>query len=119
MYNAPSRFLEEIPEELIDDRGNSRTRYRQSGYGQDTDQETRTFAGRERAVDAALAARTPVEADPNPVDLVVGDDVNHAKFGLGVVTDVKGSGGDAEITVNFTTEGSKVLMASFARLEKA
>ena len=118
MYNAPSRFLDEIPEELVDNRGSSRTRYRQSGYGQDTDQEARTFAGRERVVDAALAARTPVEADPNPVHLVVGDDVNHAKFGLGVVTDVKGTGGNAEITVNFTTAGSKVLMASFARLEK-
>ena len=119
MYNAPSRFLEEIPEELVDDRGSSRPRFRQSGYGRDTDQETRSFAGRERVVDAALAARTPVEADPNPVHLVVGDDVNHATFGLGVVTDVKGTGGDAEITVNFTTAGSKVLMASFARLEKA
>ena len=118
MYNAPSRFLEEIPEELVDDRGSSRPRFRHSGYGRDTDQEARSFAGRERVVDAALAARTPVEADPNPVHLVVGDDVNHATFGLGVVTDLKGTGGDAEITVNFTTAGSKVLMASFARLEK-
>ena len=118
MYNAPSRFLEEIPEELVDDRGSSRTRFRQSGYGREADQESRTFAGRNRMVDAALAARTPIEADPNPVHLVVGDDVNHATFGLGVVTDVKGSGSAAEITVNFTTAGSKVLMASFARLEK-
>ena len=119
LYNAPSRFLEEIPEELVDDRGSSRTRYRQSGYGHEADQESRTFAGRNRMVDAALAARTPIEADPNPVHLVVGDDVNHPKFGLGVVTDVKQTPDDAEITVNFTTEGSKVLMASFARLEKA
>jgi DNA helicase-2/ATP-dependent DNA helicase PcrA len=49
---------------------------------------------------------------------VVGDDVNHAKFGLGVVTDVKGAGGDAEITVNFTAAGTRVLLASYARLEK-
>ena len=118
IYNAPSRFLEEIPEELIDDRGSSRTPYRQYGYGRETEREARTFSGREWAVDAALAARTPVEADPSPVHLVVGDDVNHTTFGLGVVTDVKGTGGDAEITVNFTTAGSKVLMASYARLEK-
>jgi len=118
MYNAPSRFLEEIPEELVDDRGSSRPRYRQSGYGRDTDREVRSFAGRERMVEAPQASAARVEADSNPVHLVVGDDVNHAKFGLGVVTDVKGAGGDAEITVNFTTAGSKVLMASFARLEK-
>ncbi len=118
MYNAPSRFLEEIPEELVDDRGTSRSHLRQSGYHRETAQESSSFPGRDRMVDAAQAARTPVEADLNPVHLVVGDDVNHAKFGLGVVTDVKGAGGDAEITVNFTTEGTKVLMASFARLEK-
>ena len=115
MYNAPSRFLEEIPEELVDNRGNSRSRSSRSSSDRS---EGSSFAGRDRIVDAAQAARTPVEADPNPVHLVVGDDVNHATFGLGVVTDVKGAGGDAEITVNFTTAGSKVLMASFARLEK-
>ena len=118
MYNAPSRFLEEIPEELVDDRGSSRSHLRQSAYRREAAQEARSFAGRERAVDAAQAARSPVEADPDPVRLAVGDDVNHAKFGPGVVTDVKGAGGDAEITVNFTTAGSRVLLASYARLEK-
>ena len=115
MYNPPSRFLEEIPEELVDNRGSSRSRSTRSSSDRNSPS---SFAGRERMVEAAQAARTPVEADPDPVRLVVGDDVNHATFGLGVVTDVKGASGDAEITVNFTTAGSKVLMASFARLEK-
>ena len=118
MYNAPSRFLEEIPEELMDDRGHSRTRGRQSDYRREANQKARFFEGRERQVDAAQAARTKVEADPSPVQLVVGDDVSHATFGLGVVTDVKGAGADAEITVNFATAGSRVLLASYARLER-
>ena len=118
MYNAPSRFLEEIPEELVDNRGNSRTRSARSGYRGGTARAASSFTGRDRITDAAQAPRTPVEADANPVRLVVGDDVNHATFGLGVVTDVKGVGGDAEITVNFTTAGTRVLLASFARLEK-
>jgi DNA helicase-2/ATP-dependent DNA helicase PcrA len=117
-YNPPSRFLEEIPEELVDNRGSSRTRSARPGQHWDTARGGSSFPGRERVVEEAQAPRTPVEADPNPVALVVGDDVNHAKFGLGVVTDVKGAGSDAEITVNFSTTGSKVLMASFARLEK-
>ena len=116
MYNPPSRFLEEIPEELVDNRGGSRSRSTRSGSDRYS---ASSFAGRERMVEAPQATRNLVEADPDPVRLVVGDDVNHATFGLGVVTDVKGAGGDAEITVNFTTAGSKVLMASFARLEKA
>ncbi|MCQ3810906.1 MAG: DNA helicase PcrA [Acidimicrobiia bacterium] len=115
MYNPPSRFLEEIPEDLVDNRGSSRSRSPRSSSERNSPS---SFAGRERMVEAAQATRTPVEADPDPVRLVVGDDVNHATFGLGVVTDVKGADGDAEITVNFTTSGSKVLMASFARLEK-
>ena len=118
MYNAPSRFLEEIPEELVDNRGNSRTRSARSGSGRVAARGVGSFTGRDRITDAAQAPRTPVEADPDPVRLVVGDDVNHATFGLGVVTDVKGVGGDAEITVNFSAAGSKVLQASFARLEK-
>ena len=117
-HNPPSRFLEEIPEELVDNRGSSRIGSSRYGHHRDTARASSSFAGRERMVEAAQAPRTPVEADPNPVALVVGDDVNHAKFGLGVVTDVKGAGGDAEITVNFTTAGSKVLMASYARLER-
>ena len=118
MYNAPSRFLEEIPEELVDNRGNSRTRSARSGYRGDTARVASSLAGRDRMVDAAQAPRTPVEADANPIRLVVGDNVNHANFGLGVVTDVKGAAGEAEITVNFTTAGSRVLLASYARLEK-
>ena len=119
MYNAPSRFLDEIPEELVDVRGSSRTRSARPGYRRDTARAASSFPGRDRMVDADQAPRTPVEADPDPARVVVGDDVNHAKFGLGVVTDVKGEGGDAEITVNFPAAGSKVLLASFARLEKA
>ncbi len=115
MYNPPSRFLEEIPEELVDNRGGSRSRSTRLSSEQNS---ARSFAGRERMVEAAQVTRTPVEADPDPIRLVVGDDVNHATFGLGVVTDVKGAGGDAEITVNFTTAGSRVLLASYARLEK-
>ena len=118
MYNAPSRFLEEIPEELVDNRSDSRTRSARSGYRGDTARAASYLAGRDRIVDAAQAPHTPVEADANPIRLVVGDEVNHATFGLGVVTDVKGVGGDAEITVNFTTAGSRVLLASYARLEK-
>ena len=116
MYNPPSRFLEEIPEELVDNRGGSRSRSTRPNSERNS---ASSFAGRERMVEAAQATCTQVEADPDPVRLVVGDDVNHATFGLGVVTDVKGAGSDAEITVNFTTAGSKVLMASYARLEKA
>ncbi|MCY3634861.1 MAG: DNA helicase PcrA [bacterium] len=117
MYNAPSRFLEEIPEELVDNRGSSRNRSARSSPDRSTERGSSSFAGRDRMVNAP-AARTPVEADPNPVLLVIGDDVNHPKFGLGVVTDVKQTSGDAEITVNFTTAGSKVLLASYARLER-
>ncbi|WP_419924310.1 UvrD-helicase domain-containing protein [Candidatus Poriferisocius sp.] len=119
MYNPPSRFLEEIPEKLVDNRGNSRSGSARSRSSRGADRSTGSFAGRDRLADAAQAPRTPVEADPDPARVVVGDDVNHANFGLGVVTDVKGEGGDAEITVNFSAAGSKVLLASYARLEKA
>ena len=122
-YNPPSRFLDEIPDELVDDRSNGRNRS-SDPYPRRTDTRRTTvggdglFAGRERMVEAARMPRTPVEADPDPERVVVGDDVSHATFGEGVVTDVKGAGADAEITVNFATAGTRVLLASFARLTK-
>ncbi|MCY4164110.1 MAG: DNA helicase PcrA [bacterium] len=119
MYNPASRFLEEIPQELVEDRSNSHSsRTRSSSFGY---QRRITSATNDDQRETALSqlATKPVAADPKPVEVKLGDDVNHPKFGLGVVTDVKGTGESSEITVNFVTAGTRVLLASYARLEKA
>ena len=56
-------------------------------------------------VDQALAARRASSAGRRDLDLRVGDDVVHAKWGEGVVLDLQGSGDKTEVRVNFPTVG--------------
>ncbi len=112
-YNSPSRFLEEIPDELIDAQGNVSGRssygrqsmrgrhlardlgapppYRRRG-GRDAERAgDRSDAHRDRVVEAAIAAgqRTaPEPSDAASLGLRIGDDVEHPAWGEGVVIDV-------------------------------
>ena len=139
-YNPPSRFLEEIPGELIESKGNitGRSAYgrqslrprsdwgapppyrRRRGEGDDADDERRRDAHRERVVDAALSAgrRTPERSDAHDIGLRIGDDVEHPSFGEGVIIDLRGQGDSAEATVNFPGVGTKHLALAWAPLRK-
>jgi DNA helicase-2/ATP-dependent DNA helicase PcrA len=48
-----------------------------------------------------------------------GDRVFHEAFGAGKVVEVRGSGSDAEVTVDFDDEGTKRLVLAYANLSKA
>ena len=49
----------------------------------------------------------------------IGQSVNHAKFGLGVIVNSEGGGNDARVQVNFGNAGMKWLALSVAKLEAA
>lgn len=128
-YNPPSRFLDEIPHELMRDaverRGRlgdlSRRATRPERPQGDRWSEGRTTAHRERVVDAALSAGRGV---PEPsaavgLGLRVGDDVEHPSFGEGVVIDVQGEGERAEVTVRFRDVGTKHLALAWAPLTRS
>ena len=108
MYQPASRFLDEIPDELLDwERVDSAVAvgYRRAG---------------QPAV-ATLAARPGVRArGTRPVpSLAPGDRVTHDSFGLGTVTAVTGEGDRAQAEVDFGPEtGVKRLLLRFAPLEK-
>jgi len=129
-YNPPSRFLDEIPSELIDDAPGSRdtSRGRQAGTfgGSGTSSFGRgsasssggTFGGRQRAVETALKPRGPQPSGGESIGIRVGDDLVHKKFGEGVVLDVRGTGDKAEAVVNFGSVGEKTLLLAWAPIEK-
>ena len=138
-YNPPSRFLDEIPGELVESRGNITGRssygrqslrprsdwgapppYRRRRGGDDADDEQRRDAHRERVVEAALSAgrRAPVQSDAHDLGLRIGDDVEHPSFGEGVIIDLRGQGESAEATVNFPGVGTKHLSLAWAPLRK-
>ena len=133
-YNPPSRFLMEIPEDLIDNRRpNGRSYGRSSvramddgrssggaGMGRASRAEARRAERRERArervVERAMAAGQEPSATEVP-SIRAGQDVRHPKFGDGVVLDVAGSGENTEVTINFSEVGQKTLLLGWANLE--
>lgn len=100
-YGQPSRFIKEIPEDLLEEvrpRLQS-SRGLPSGF-------TRPRTGPEA-----------LHAEPLAPGLKLGARVRHAKFGAGVVLAIEGQGPHARIQVNFETAGSKWLMLQYAQLE--
>ncbi|WP_338748410.1 DNA helicase PcrA [Janibacter alittae] len=110
-YNPPSRFLDEIPEHLLQW---ERTGPPLGGPGGSSG------PGREPAV-ARLAARPGVRSPGNRpiIALADGDKVTHDSFGLGTVIRVEGAGDKAMAHVDFGGEdGVKRLLLRYAPLEK-
>ncbi|MBA3399430.1 MAG: UvrD-helicase domain-containing protein, partial [Acidimicrobiia bacterium] len=113
MYNVPSRFLDEIPSELLDEQGDrarrpGRSSLRSRDGGAPPYRRRRDTQGsdehRERVVDAAMAAgrgSAPAPSKSQELGLRIGDDVEHPAFGEGVVIDIQGSGDNMEATINF------------------
>jgi DNA helicase-2/ATP-dependent DNA helicase PcrA len=137
-YNPPSRFVEEIPAELVTQQGNvtGRSSYGRQSYRSRDDRgyadpppyrraqrgapdERRTDEHRDRVVEAALRARNaPAPANSQELGLRVGDDVEHPAFGEGVIIDISGTGDKAEAVINFAGAGQKHLSLAWAPLKK-
>ena len=78
--------------------------------------------GRARGGDDARRAALP-RPRRRPRDTApgwrIGQSVRHAKFGLGIIIDAEGRGGDARVQVNFRDAGVKWLALEYAKLEAA
>ncbi|WP_301103055.1 UvrD-helicase domain-containing protein [Propionivibrio sp.] len=98
-YCLPSLFLEELPGELL------RKINRAPAYT-------------ERAPSRVAKALMAAEQSPTNV-LRIGQNVEHAKFGLGVIVSAEGRGNDARVQVNFGAQGMKWLALEYAKLTPA
>jgi DNA helicase-2/ATP-dependent DNA helicase PcrA len=107
-YYPPSRFLNEIPAELVHALGEERGRG--GGFG----------AHRDAIVQAAMrrGGEAPGARGAEHMGLRIGDDVMHEKWGEGVILDIEGSGDKAEAIVRFPEVGEKRLLLSWAPLTK-
>ncbi|AXK32948.1 DNA helicase PcrA [Streptomyces armeniacus] len=123
-YNPPSRFLEEIPDQYVEWK---RTGAAAGGAGAagggggmaPTSGITTSFASPSaggRRGPSGFATRRATERPV--VALSVGDRVTHDSFGLGTVMGVKGSGDNAEATIDFGDEKPKRLLLRYAPVEK-
>ncbi|MGH8028944.1 MAG: 3'-5' exonuclease, partial [Arenimonas sp.] len=99
LLGTPSRFLREIPAALL--------------------HEVRPRVAVSRPVFAGAPTRTMHPALPEGPSLRLGQQVRHATFGTGIVTDAEGSGAHARVQVNFEEAGSKWLVLAYANLVTA
>jgi DNA helicase II / ATP-dependent DNA helicase PcrA len=108
-YNPPSRFLDEVPAQLVDwQRGESSVSAPAPALSRAADRLTGTARGR--------TAGPGLRAVP---DLSVGDRVLHDSFGMGTVTATRGAGDALQAEVDFgPTAGSKWLLLRYAPVEK-
>jgi len=93
-YGRPSRFLREVPPELLEEIRPS------SNYS------------------SPYVAAKPSHAVQDDVPFQLGQAVSHAKFGEGVVLQMEGSGPNMRIHVNFAVAGPKWLVLAYANLDK-
>lgn len=129
-YNAVSRFVKEIPEDVIKMNGNGSYAIRKQN--EMLQQARSSIASKSASVTAkpysyggvSTSSKTNVpfgkefKVERLEVDYAVGDTVLHVKFGKGVVTALVSGGKDYEVTVDFENVGTKRMFASFAKLKK-
>ncbi|MFS8631170.1 MAG: ATP-dependent DNA helicase PcrA, partial [Bacillales bacterium] len=122
-YNQVSRFVEEIPEELLDfesqvvDYSPAFTRS-ENTFENDVPDRFSSLSKRQPIAKKKRAEKMTTGAEN--VAWKVGDRVQHKKWGIGTIVSVKGSGDEMELNVAFPAPtGIKKLLAKFAPITKA
>lgn len=143
-YNPPSRFVKEIPPELLDgyseamEQKETEDTFSDSGFNwrygrKDYNNEniSKHFASTEetasignenkfkfRTAESFLANLDKKKAQSSDISKYkVGQKVNHKKFGVGKITNLESEGDDIKVDIEFEKAGHKRLMARFAGLE--
>lgn len=111
-YNRPSRFVEEIDQELLEIEGMRPTPKKTPVFAKKT--AAYSYKQPETAVVSSKSATGGEKNSWKP-----GDKVKHKKWGLGTVVRVSGTSKDLELDVAFPSQGVKRLLAAFAPIEKA
>lgn len=120
-HNPISKFVEEIPEELID--------YGNRGSLTEKSREERHYAARQKAehkpvnrgfsgAGHGVRAAAPSQSAPSNATYNVGDTVAHKAFGTGVILSAQKMANDMLLEIAFDKAGTKKLMANFAKLTK-
>ncbi len=102
-YSLPSRFLDELPEQVL----MHLNRRSEPGYPSSVQQP-----------DGSYSTKRQTQTG-NDTGYKVGQSVAHAKFGTGIIIDFEGRGADARVQVKFREAGTKWLALAYAKLSPA
>ena len=111
-YNIPSRFLQEIPENLL-----KWLKPQQKGSGRSMESLNSPLDRSSGRIPNSLQSpgRT-VTPDAASSRWRIGQNVTHPKFGTGVILNCEGRGADARVEVRFNRAGTKWLLLEYAKL---
>ena len=113
--SLPSRFLSEIPRDLIEAAAGSQSEPGETRrYEADPEFSEGHSYSRTRTPYGRPAPKTRGSKDP-----LIGTRVRHLKFGVGTIIEVEGDGEDRKITVSFQDFGPKKLLERYANLQLA
>ncbi len=119
-YNAVSRFVKEIPSELLS--GYIKKNVADEMPKQDSFKKARqAFRAKpfsSQSTQATMQTYASMQSEGTTLEYGVGDRVSHIKFGQGTVLNIVEGGRDYEVTVDFDAYGTKKLFAMFAKLKK-
>lgn len=114
-FSKPSRFVEEIPKNLLDSNISERQRQQQAALEAEERAYRSSFSVSQAYRTASAVDRKVAQARGGEVPAVkVGDRVRHKAFGDGLIVSAKPLGGDMLIEIAFDTKGTKRLMAKSA-----
>nr|WP_295304507.1 DNA helicase PcrA [uncultured Blautia sp.] len=115
-YNKVSRFVREIPRELVD---LGHTIQEKKPKAEDLIPTPTKYSKMKEILQGRnYKPREFKVTKVNSLDYEVGDTVRHIKFGVGIVKEIVEGGRDYEVTVEFDKVGVKKMFASFAKLKK-
>lgn len=117
-HNRPSRFIDEIPPELIDNISKqSITTAQQIMFSKPENKTDKPHYIQKNYTKPSSAVKAQEEQETS-AQYKVGDTVMHSAFGKGVILSVKPMGGDHFLEIAFEKTSTKKIMAKYAKLKK-
>jgi DNA helicase II / ATP-dependent DNA helicase PcrA len=116
--NQPSRFIDEISDDLIEKAYPAGSSATQPGLSSKFLRATATTYQGRPVQTSAVQKKEADTTGAEGVSWQAGDKVQHKKWGIGTVVSVTGSADDQELKVAFPEDGIKQLLAAFAPITK-
>ncbi len=128
-YYRPSRFLDEIPDELVESKSEGVINsYGGSAYGRSVPEnkagqfsfnsDREFFDDKPKKIDRGFSGAPKKNTVSSELNFKPGDTVEHKVFGEGIISSVQPMGNDMLLDIVFTQRGTKKLMAKMANLKK-
>ena len=123
-YNPVSRFVKEIPEDVIVMNGEGSFAIKKQQQAKaEADRAFNNISSFAKAKPYSMGSSKPAfgkefKVEPVKIDYTDGDRVRHVKFGEGTVLEIEKGDKDYEVKVEFDNYGIKRMFASFAKLKK-